>query len=432
MAFSEPKTYQKELAPVGIIGGGPAGLMTALYLSEKGIPSVVLEKDTFPKSKACGDIISGLTIRALQEIDPGFIGRFKDRQVVAPLRGTYVYAPNGHALKVDYLPLEKGGEAPSCYAITREDFDHYLFQLANADPNITIREGVAVKGVETGASHVKFKGYDGQCVLKAKLSIVATGSNHFLPKKLQPKKLASKHTAVGIRAYFEGVELPRQDRFSELWVIKNLMPGGLYLTPLPNGLVNVNVGMRKDVVLKNGVNLNQLLFDAIQDHPNLRDRFKHATLVGKIKGSNLNLGTYQRNISGERLLMVGDAAGLIDLLSANGLPQAIASAKIAADQADDALKSNNFSAAFLKPYDQKVFDRVDHYLKLGKIIAPIMTSPVFKYGALTFLSLIAKYFDKNDALRGLMYDNQISKTLRKPSFYLKVLFGAKHAEGMKS
>ena len=54
---------------VCIIGAGPGGAATALKLSYLGIPSILIDKATFPRDKVCGDGISGKVTYAYKQID---------------------------------------------------------------------------------------------------------------------------------------------------------------------------------------------------------------------------------------------------------------------------------------------------------------------------------------------------------------------------
>ena len=416
---------------VCIIGAGPGGLVTALYLAQKKIHSIIVDKDKFPRNKACGDNISGNTIRTLYEFDPGFVEQFRSNTLVSQLEGVVVYAPNNHKLAIDYLPLEKDTDLPSCYAIKRIDLDHYLIEKAKSNPYIKVIEEFSVKDLTVHDQGVIIEQKKGRgSTIQSKMVILCTGSNSPLPQKLGLPPTPNKHQAIGIRAYYDQVTYPSGFHQSELFVTRKLMPGGLYITPLRDGQVNVNIGMRSDVVKKKNVQLKPLLDQTLKEHPILKDRFKNARLIGKIEGSKLNLGTYKRKISGNRFLLVGDAAGLIDLLSANGIPQALACAKIAAEFTEKAIQSNDFSAQSFAAYDQRVYKRVENYLKLGKMIAPMMGYPLFEKATVTFMNFITKRFDQNETLRNLMYDNQIKKTLSRPSFYYKALFGIKNREAI--
>ena len=56
-----------------IIGAGPAGVTTSLFLAKKGVKSTLIDKAIFPRHKPCADNITGNTIRVLNELDPNFI-----------------------------------------------------------------------------------------------------------------------------------------------------------------------------------------------------------------------------------------------------------------------------------------------------------------------------------------------------------------------
>ena len=413
-----------------IIGAGPAGLTTSLYLARQGVSSVVLDKDRFPRHKACGDNISGNTIRTLYEFDPGFADKLSEKAQMVDLQGVVVYAPNNHRLEIDYLSLEKGTDLPSCYAIKRVDLDDYLINEAKKEESIRVIENFYARKINKKKQYVELINKEENLCIRAQLVIAATGSNSPIPEKLGAPKRKDKHFAVGVRAYYDNVKYPSGNHYSELFVTKKLLPGGLYITPLSNGMVNVNVGMRNDVVKKRKVNLTQLMEDTLKEHPILSERFAKAKRVGKVEGSGLSLGTRKQTISGDRYLLVGDAAGLIDLLSANGIPQALASAKIAANIAIQAIQADDYSAQQLKSYDTMVYKRVEHYLKLGKMIAPLMGYSMFNWASISLMNFITKKFSRNDQLRNLMYDNQVGKTLRKPSFYYGVFFGVKNREAV--
>ena len=415
-------------APICIVGAGPAGLSTSLYLARQGIASTVLDKGQFPRDKACGDNISGNTIRTISDFFPDFASRLKTDRRITELKGAVIYAPNNHTFEIDYLPLEKDTDLPSCYAISRLDLDEFLSTAVKKHPLIQLRENTRINAVENCTDGLALIDNRQQIRFETPLAIIATGSNCSLPAKLGAFKDSGRHSAIGIRAYFEGVRYRSGGSYSELYLMKELMPGGLYVTPLSNGLVNVNLCMREDVVQRDHLQLKKLLLEALKEHPVLRESFKDARQVGGIQGSRLRLGTRRRRLSGDHFLLVGDAAGLIDLLSANGIPQGLASAKIAAEWAAMAWKKGSFKKDALRGYDRQVHRRVAHYLKLGRLMAPLMGYRLFNHASLALMNFIARKFSHNDHLRNLMYDDKVASTLIKPSFYYNVFFGVKNKE----
>ena len=63
-------------ADVCIVGAGPGGAATALKLSYLGIPSILIDKATFPRDKVCGDAISGKVTTLMSRLDPDMLKRF--------------------------------------------------------------------------------------------------------------------------------------------------------------------------------------------------------------------------------------------------------------------------------------------------------------------------------------------------------------------
>lgn len=409
--------------PICIIGAGPGGLATSLYLSRKSIPHIVVEKETFPRHKACADSVSGTTLRALYEVEPDFVENLRGRAQLVDLTGVTFHAPNHHHFSIDFLPLEKGTNLPSCHGIRRIDFDQYLKELVLTYDGVQLLENFAVARIDRGPDGVLVGDASGRRRVQAQMVILATGSNSRLPQLLGAPPVPDQHRALGVRAYYRGVEYPIEQRHSELFLTKELMPGGFYFTPLSEDLVNVNVVMLSRVVKKRKVRLGELMQDLLRHHPVLKERFRRAELVSRIEGSALNLGTGRQPLSGDRFLLVGDAAGLIDLITANGIPQAFASARIAAEFAERAIAQNDFSAHAFADYDPSIYRRVENYLKLSKLVAPFLGRPWFDRLALGVLNFTAANFDRHRLLQELIYDSNVGKTLSRPSFYYHLLFG---------
>ncbi len=64
---------------IAIIGAGPAGVTAALKLEQMGIPSVLIDKASFPRSKVCGDAIGARAIWALNRVDEKIMDAFRNR-----------------------------------------------------------------------------------------------------------------------------------------------------------------------------------------------------------------------------------------------------------------------------------------------------------------------------------------------------------------
>lgn len=415
-----------------IIGAGPAGITTALYLAKNQIRALVLDKAIFPRHKACGDNVTGNALRILNDFDPSWLAQMTADQAALPIEGLTAYAPNCHHIDIDFLPLEKDTDQNSCYTIPRIDFDNFLVARAKENPFIQVIENCNISTIERlPQNRVQLKTKSEDLLIDAELVVFCTGSNSNLVNDLYTVKKEPKNVAVGVRAYFEGAKPHTKPNFCEVIITEKLLPGGIYITPFPNGTVNVNVVMRSDVVQKKHLNLTALMMQLLAEHPILKERFEHAKMIGKPQGSSLFLGTKKRKLSGNNFMLVGDAAGLIDLISANGIPQAMLSAKIAAEEICKCIVKSDFSASALAQYEVRVHQRLENYLKMSQLVAPFVANKFFLKLSVLSMNYLAKKSNQNNELKEILYEKHLIRRLIKPSFYYKLFFGIKNSEALK-
>ncbi|MFT5620495.1 MAG: flavin-dependent dehydrogenase, partial [Flavobacteriaceae bacterium] len=207
--------------------------------------------------------------------------------------------------------------------------------------------------------------------------------------------------------------------FIELHFLKELLPGYFWIFPLPNGEANVGLGIRTDVQKEKRLNLKELFMDVVQKHPILAERFKGAELQGKIRLHGLPLGGH-RCISNNQLILLGDAAALIDPFTGEGIGNAMISGMIAAEVLAENYESNSFNANALKKYDKTVYRRLGSELKLSQTMQNLTKYP-------WLFNLVVNKARKNKELRdtlSCMFESvDMRKKLRNPLFYLRILFG---------
>jgi menaquinone-9 beta-reductase len=407
-----------------IIGAGPAGQMASLFLAKKGIASLLVDKGAHPRLKPCADVVTGQAIRVLHELDPDLLLDKAFSESYLPINGTLLHTPNGKTLDIAFLPLNKLEHLPTCIAMPRMAFDNWLHQKIKSNPLIELKENTAITHWERNNETQEWTlfHYKKEPIIQTKLLIIATGSTASLPFTVGNLTKEDKHFAIGVRGYFRNVGNDNFPNHAELFFHRKLMPGGFYIAPFRGDVANVNIVMRSDVAKRNKLNLNTLFWEAIELHPSLKERFKNAEQVGKLEGSALHLGTKRRAISGDGYMLAGDAGGLIDLISGNGIPQAMISGKFAAEQAAIALAKNDFSATTLKEYDQKVFKKIDNDLKLGRIMSPFLCHNFVLNIITKTLDFLASRKGAQAQLRSLLYTPSVVKTLINPMFYWRLLF----------
>ncbi len=404
---------------VCVVGAGPGGAATALRLSYLGIPCVLVDKATFPRDKICGDAISGKVTTLINRLDPEMLERFDAEPTQLDIWGIRFYTPNDRKLDLPFQSHLSGFTlgAPG-YVSPRLDFDNFLIEEVRRRDNIDFHDNTEVTEFEATESGWRVGDAEGAFRVETKLLVIANGAYSAFSRKVAGLQKDPAHYAGAVRAYYEGVEGMNRD-FIELHFIKKLKPGYFWIFPLANGRANIGVGMRTDILSKRKVNLRKELEDIIAHHPNVSHRFRKARQLGKVVGYGLPLGSKTRPISGDNYMLVGDAAHLVDPLTGEGIGNAFYSGFIAAEQAETCLAAGNFSAPFLRTYDQRVQRVLGSEMKLSYRMQKICSYPVL-------LNAVANIINSNkrviEYLSGMYTDFDLREKLVKPLFWLKMMW----------
>ena len=103
--MAEPTKPFPTQVDICIVGGGPAGATTSLFLGKMGIPHLILEKDTFPRDKVCGDGLDLKVMRVLNHYDPHSAYELLEMtDKYSQSWGMRLIAPNGKILDLEYQP----------------------------------------------------------------------------------------------------------------------------------------------------------------------------------------------------------------------------------------------------------------------------------------------------------------------------------------
>lgn len=402
-----------------ILGAGPGGITAAMFLAKKGIGSLVVDKAVFPRDKVCGDALSGKVVDVIKKLDSSIIERLNPAPIQVGSWGVTFVSPDFKKLKVPFSNNHTRHTPPPGYISRRIDFDRFLINEAKKYSEIEICENVELNDFHYHAGQWICNSKDGNVSITTKLLIAADGAQSKFARHYAGMKMEPEHYCAGIRAYYSGVAELEEDNFIELLFLKELLPGYLWIFPLPGGKANVGIGMRSDVISRKKMNLPDTMQELIRKYPSLRRRFSNSTMEGGVKGFGLPLGSKKRSISGANYMLVGDAASLIDPFTGEGIGNAMISGMYAAQQAERSFGNNKFSAEWMRHYDQAVYGRLWSELALSRKMQRLVNVP----GLFNFIVRKASSNKTlQDTISCMFVDLDIRKKLKQPSFYLNLLF----------
>lgn len=398
-----------------IVGGGPAGSSCALSLSHSGLKALLIDKAKFPRDKICGDALSLDVINQLPMISQAVATDFNSHTEKLPSSGVRIFSPD---LTCIDLPFVHKGTQKNGYVMRRVDFDNILLQKVKETRAIHVLEGCEVLTAVRQRNEVVVSTSRGN--YRCAMVVGADGANSTVGKLVGRKFIERDHYSAGLRVYYEGVNSFHAQNYIELYFFNDILPGYLWVFPMAGNRANVGIGVLSSVIKNKRMNLRQTIQRLITTHPALRDRFANARPLESIKGHGLPLGSRKRSISGERVLLLGDAAGLIDPFTGEGIGNAIRSGRVAAEHIQQCFEQKTFSAQFNKQYDREIYRRMWKEFEISCALQRLCRYPsLFNF---VFRKATSSEYWHNFLTQSLADVDQ-KKQFKNPIFYYRLLFG---------
>lgn len=287
---------------VAIVGAGPGGSATAHFLAQRGLDVLLLDRSDFPRDKTCGD---GLTPRALRVLDAmGILGQVSQRGY--PIGGYEVVAPNGKTTTARIT------SQPAALVVPRLTLDELILRTAIAS-GARFEPRVTVTRIEPSRSNVTV--HADAHTFQARTCVIASGAATSVLTRSgilagQPRAM------LAARAYVE--HATAADTFQLLFGGVP-QPGYGWIFPVDASTANVGVGF-----LPRGKHTTASQVYARWAH----GRFGRQS--GPLRGYPIRVDFLRAPTVAERTLLVGEAAGLVNPLTGEGIDYALESGHIAA------------------------------------------------------------------------------------------------------
>ncbi|WP_316820713.1 NAD(P)/FAD-dependent oxidoreductase [Pedobacter gandavensis] len=351
-----------------IIGAGLSGLTAALHFLKSGFPVTLVEKNTYPHHKVCGEYLSNEVIPYLEWLDV-------DLSVLSPvaIHRFNFSTEDGQLLEV---PLPLGG-----MGISRFSLDHFLFQQAKDKGCQMIQDTVIALDFREDQNLFEVK-LASQQLIKANIVIGAYGKRDALDQKLSRSFIQKKSPWLAVKAHYEG-SFP-----DELVAIHNFEGGYCGVSKVENNQINICY-LVDYTSFKKYKSIPEHRMKVLYQNPHLRQVFEQFKPLFDQPVTIGQISFEKKSLVENHLLMIGDTAGLIHPFCGNGMAIAMHSAKLCASCVIDYLTQDSPSRIELERKYRKVWNQ--NFLKrmsAGKIMAGILRKKQLRN---KFMRILIKY-----------------------------------------
>ncbi len=349
-----------------VVGAGPAGCAAAITARRRGLDVQVVDKAAFPRDKTCGDGLTAAALRWLEHLGvaaPELAGYERVRETV-------VVSPSGRRVG---LPMPNRGHFSA--VVPRLELDAALVATARSQ-GASVLEGAALRGVESHDDGLVATLDDGRRV-EASYLVAADGHYSSTRRLVEPARPADLGTWHAFRQYVTGVGERRQ------WVVfdADLLPGYAWVFPLPGGRANVGFGVARGATETGAGRALHHLAAGMLERPSLRAILgPDARAEGPVRAWPIPARFSTVGLARGRVLFAGDAAGVVDPMTGEGIAQALQTGSLAA-RAIAAGGAAGSVASVTDTYRRRVRRALGRDLWFAAVLGHVLRSPFGARGA---------------------------------------------------
>jgi flavin-dependent dehydrogenase len=290
-----------------IIGGGLAGLTAGIHLLKAGKAVLLIEKNSYPQHKVCGEYISNEVVPYLKWLDA-------DPDTLQPTAITKIlFSTLSQKSIIATLPL--GG-----FGVSRFKLDHFLYEKFLSMGGIVKQGSVTEISYENGFTVSTLEGQQYLC----RQVIGAYGKRSVIDQHLKRGFMQQNSPFLAVKGHYNG-------EFDEDTVgLYNFKGGYCGVSKVEDQKINICY-LADYKTFKLHKNITAYQQAVLYRHPGLKKIFENSTPLFEHPMTVGQLAFGKKEAVVDHILMIGDTAGLIHPLCGNGMGMAIHSAKICAE-----------------------------------------------------------------------------------------------------
>ncbi|PGL72512.1 FAD-dependent oxidoreductase [Bacillus sp. AFS055030] len=345
-----------------VVGAGPAGISCAYELAKNGVNVVLIERGEYPGSK---NVMGGVLYRKMMEdVIPEFWKDAPIERVIVEQR--VMMLDKQSATTFGYKGLEFAEEPYNNFTVLRSKFDQWFAQKAVEQGALLINETVVLECIVENDMVVGVRTDRPDGDLYADVVVLADGVNSLLGKSLGfHKEWRPDEVALATMEILKLDSKIIQDRFGlegnqgvaiELFgdATKGIVGTGFLYTNKDS--LSIGVGTLLSGMIENKLKPYDLL-EYVKNHPMIRP-FIQGSEPQEYLAHLIPEGGYNSipKLVGNGVLVIGDAAQLVNAIHREGSNMAMTSGRLAAETIIEAKAFDNYSDVALKPYADKLLN----------------------------------------------------------------------------
>lgn len=345
-----------------VVGAGPAGTSCALVCAQHGLNVLLIERGEYPGSK---NVMGGVLYRKqMEELIPEF---WKEAPLERPvIEQRFWMMDKESVVQFGYKGLEWGVEPYNNFTVLRAQFDQWFAKKAVEAGALLINETVVTECIVENGKVIGVKTDRPNGEVYADVVVLADGVNSLLSKQLGfHKEFRPDEVALTV---MEVINLPKEkinDRFNlednqgcTIEIFGDSTKGNLGTAFLYTNKesLNIGVGTTLSSMIKSKMKPYDLL-DYLKTHPMVKPMLAGGESAEYL-AHLIPEGGYRSvpKVAGNGVVVVGDAAQLVNAIHREGSNMAMHSGLLAAETVIEAKHRGDFSESSLNLYRQKLYD----------------------------------------------------------------------------
>lgn len=410
---------------VGIIGGGPAGAAMASYMAKAGVSCVVFERELFPRPHV-GESLVPSSNRVFQDLD--FLDIMEEHKFPHKFGGVWTASGRSSQLfhhdwdglaaathaNISFAERQQPGvDRTYTYHVDRGKFDLLLLQHANK-LGASVYEGISVKHVdfsnpEYAAVHYQMGRQE--CHTKVRIVIDASGRKTLVGKQMKWRIRDQVFDQYALHTWFSDFDRSATAKHkNEIdYIYIHFLPitnSWIWQIPITHEITSIGVVTQKKNFAKSRESREQFFWDAIKTRPELHEALSKARQMRPLTEEG-DYSYAMKQICGDRLVMIGDAARFVDPIFSTGVSIALNAARFAKDDVLRALETDRCERATFNRYETIIrrgtknwYEFIRCYYRLNVVFTAFILDPRYRLDVLKLL-------------QGDVYDDEAPPVLEK-------------------